>query len=642
MSKRVVIILLSFLFYLPARAGDGDYAVAKISPALLKNAHAVLRLEELRLEIINSGKAVFKNHYVITILNENGDYWADFSEYYDKFRKIGSVEGILYNAEGKQLKRVKTKEIEDLGGVSGSSLIEDNRLKHHNFYHRVYPYTIEYTVELDYNGTLFFPGWIPQGADKLSVEQSSICVVAPAAYTFRYKAFNYNKEPVKTMEKDNRIASLWSVKDMAAITRETYSPPWHELTTKVIFGPSDFEMDDYKGNMANWSDFGKFYYALNQGRDVLPDAIKQKIHQLISGVSDDKKKIVILYEYLQKNTRYISIQLGIGGWQPFDAKFVATKAYGDCKALTNYMYSILKEAGIRSCYALIRAGANDGYITADFPSSQFNHVILCIPSAKDTTWLECTSQTLPVGYLSDFTCDRYALLIEQSGGQLVRTPVYGLKDNQQQRRIKATLNPDGTLSMNVLTRYSGLQQDDIHGLINSLSKDKIKEYLHEQLDFATYDIRSFNYKEEKSALPSIEESLDMTVSNYATITGKRLFIVPNIMTRTNRKLAADEERKNDIVFTMDYQDLDSVEILVPEGYTAESVPQDIAINTKFGKYKAWVKLSGNKLSYYRSIERYAGRFPAKEYADLVKFFESVYKADRNKVVLVKQEGTKGF
>ena len=83
-----------------------------------------------------------------------------------------------------------------------------------------------------------------------------------------------------------------------------------------------------------------------------------------------------------------------------------------------------------------------------------------------------------------------------------------------------------------------MQQDDIHGLINNLSKDKVKEYLHEQLDFATYDISNFNYKEEKNSLPVINESLDITVSNYATITGKRLFIVPNVMTRSSGKLAA--------------------------------------------------------------------------------------------------------
>ncbi|MEO7983036.1 MAG: hypothetical protein ABI688_03035, partial [Bacteroidota bacterium] len=421
-----------------------------------------------------------------------------------------------------------------------------------------------------------------------------------------------------------------------------YSPLWHDLTTVVIFGPTAFGVDDYKGNMTSWLEFGKFMYALKQGKDVLPDNIKQQVHRLSDGISDTKEKIAVLYEYLQRNTRYISIQLGIGGWQPFDAKFVATKAYGDCKALTNYMYSILKEAGIPSQYTLIRAGANSGYITVNFPSQQFNHVILCVPLAKDTMWLECTSQTLPAGYLGDFTCNRYGLLVAEDGGHLVRTPVYGIKENLQQRKINAVLDNEGTLKVNVLTRYSGLQQDDIHGLINHLSKDKVKEYLHEQLDFATYDIGNFVYKEERTILPSINEALDITATNYATITGKRLFIVPNVMTRNRTKLVMNEERKFDMVFTMEYQDVDSVEIVLPDGYTAESMPADVSVISPFGKYAASVKLVDNKLRYSRSIERYAGQFPAAQYPELVRFYETIYKADRNKVVLVKNETKKGF
>ena len=346
---------------------------------------------------------------------------------------------------------------------------------------------------------------------------------------------------------------------------------------------------------------------------------------------------------MQSNTHYISIQLGIGGWRPFEASSVASKAYGDCKALSNYMYALLKEAGIQSYYTLIKAGDNEEDIITDFPSRQFNHAIVCVPDGKDTIWLECTSQTKAAGYMGGFTGNRHALLITDDGGKLVPTPVYGLKDNLQIRHIQAVLDEDATLKVNSNSYYKGMQQDDLQMTINELSKDKVKESLYEQFDFATYSINNFNYKENKSSLPTIDESLDITVSNYATITGKRLFIVPNVMTKTYQRLPADIERRYDLEIDFEYKDIDTVEIELPKGYSPEAVPQDVSIVSKFGKYNSSIKLTGDKITYYRSYEHYSGRFPAKDYTELVKFYETIYKADRNKVVLVKNETPlKGF
>ena len=640
MAKLAILLVVLLFPAVHVLAGEGDYAVSRIAPALLKNANAVVRSEQVRFEINNTKDATLINHYVITILNENGDDWADFEEYYNRFREVESVEGILYDANGKQLKRIKKKDLEDRSGVSGSNLIDDNRIKHHNFYYKVYPYTVEYIIEIKNKSTLFFPRWIPQGSEKLSVETSSMSIVCPTGYQFRYKAFNYDKNPIVTQEKNNTI-STWSASNLNAIIRESYAPMWHEFATMVIFGPTEFQVDDYKGNMATWQDFGKFVYALKQGRDQLPENIKHTVHQLSNGVSDPYVKIARLYEFMQSNTRYISIQLGIGGWRPFDAKEVATKGYGDCKALTNYMYSLLKEAGILSYYVIVRAGRNANYITADFPSQQFNHVILCVPlSKKDSVWLECTSQTMPAGYLGDFTSDRYALLIDEQGGKLVHTPKYGINENVQTRNIKAKLDDNGSLYVTAATRYTGMQQDELHEMIHHLSKEKVKEYLHEQLDFSTYDITQFDYKEAKNLLPAINESLDITVSNYATITGKRLFIVPNVMTRSDRKLSQDSTRKYDIQLTYEYRDVDTVEIEIPEGFELEAVPQPARITSKFGNYSSTVQLKDKKLYYFRLIEQNSGRFPAKDYADLVKFYEAIYKADRSKVVLVRKEQEK--
>jgi len=217
----------------------------------------------------------------------------------------------------------------------------------------------------------------------------------------------------------------------------------------------------------------------------------------------------------------------------------------------------------------------------------------------------------------------------------VRTPKYGMKDNIEERNVKAILDEEGTLSVNATSNYSGLQQDDIHGIIHAYSKEKIKEYLHNELDFPTYDINEFDYKEQKSSLPTVTESLNITVSNYANITGKRLFIVPNIMTRSGRKLSQDSTRKYDIQLGFEYKDIDSVEIELPAGYGAEALPAPVSISSKFGSYSNSIKLNGNKLYYYRTIEHYSGRYPASTYPELIKFYETIYKADRNKVVLVK-------
>src|SRR5436190_15227084 len=295
MRELKILVGLFLLSYTHTWAADGEYAVSKISPVLLKGANAVLRLEEIRFEINSTKDAVLKNHYVITILNENGDDWAEFSEYYDKHQQIESVEGILYDAYGKQLKRVKKKDMEDLSGVSDGTLMDDNRIKRHNFYYKVYPYTLDYTIEINNKSTLFFPGSVPQGRERFSVEKSSMSIACPANYQFRYKAFNYDKKPDIIQEK-NYTVSTWSAINMPAIQRELYSPMWHELTTMVIFGPTEFQMDDYKGNMASWQDFGKFVNSLKQGRDQLPENVRQAVHSIADGLKNPVEKIARLYE----------------------------------------------------------------------------------------------------------------------------------------------------------------------------------------------------------------------------------------------------------------------------------------------------------------------------------------------------------
>ena len=630
-------IFFSCFFVRNAFCSDPDYSAAAIPKELLKNANVVKRMEELRFEIINTGETILYQKYALTILGEAGDKYAQFSQSYDKLINIRSIEGVLYDSQGKLIKKLKNKEIQDVSGVSENNLFDDNRVKSHNFYYNVYPYTVEYEMEMKFNNTLFMPTWMPQEFENLSVQSSHFTLIYPQEYTVRSKTLNYKDQPSTTTLKNKKVLE-WQVKNMAAIKKPFASPRWRDLTTAVYLAASDFEVEGYKGNMNTWKDFGKFQLVLNKDRDKLPEEVVAKVKQLTANISDEREKIKTIYTFLQQNTRYISIQLGIGGWQPFEAAYVSKKGYGDCKALTNYMYSLLKAAGIKSYYTLVSAGddVRNHQMMVDFPSSQFNHVILCVPGQKDSTWLECTSQTMTTGYMGDFTGNRTALLIDEEGGKVVPTPRYGIKENLQIRSIKGTIQADGALDVKVNTLYSGMQQDDLHGMLNALSKDKVKKVLNEQLDLSTYDITAFNYKEDKSRLPKIDEQLDIYVSDYATVSGKRLFVYPNLLNRSSTRIS-DEERVYDFVFDYEYRDVDTVEFDVPDGYSLEAVPKDVSLKTKYGVYTSTVKFANNKLYFLRVREQYAGRFPANEKEEITSYFETIYKNDRSKVVFVKKD-----
>lgn len=619
-----------------AHAGESPYATKLIPEHLLKNANMVKRTEDIQLEIINTGEMVMHYKYALTVLNENGDRYATLTEWYDKLHQVRSIEGNLYDANGQLLKKVKNKDVMDLSGVDNSNLMDDSRVKVHSFYYKTYPYTVEYEVTSKFNHTFNFPRWIPQEYQQLSVENSSFTVITPADYKIRYQSINFKGEPVVVTEK-NKKKTTWKVTGMPAIKSPLAAPRWDEMTTAIYVAPTDFEVEGFKGNMNSWQEFGKFIYALKKDRDLLPEEMKQKVQQITAGLSSNKEKVKALYQFMQQSTRYISIQLGIGGWQPFDASFVAKKGYGDCKALSNYMYSLLKAAGIPSYYTLINAGddSDDKYLMEAFPSNQFNHAILCVPLQKDTMWLECTDQLKAAGYMGGFTGNRKALLIDENGGTLVATPRYGIKENTQVRTIKGLIDAEGNFTTKINTSFKALQQDDRYHMLAYLSKDKIKKVLNEELDLSTYDIVDFKYQEKKDELPQVDEHLNLFVSKFATISGKRLFISPNLLNKSSTRLSTDEERTYDFVFDYEYKDIDSIEIEVPQGYILEAAPQPVALKTKYGTYSSTIRLDGNKLYYIRTREQFAGRYPAKDAAELAKYYDAIYKADRSKVVLVK-------
>ncbi len=611
-----------------------NYPAANIADSLKQNAHSVVRLYEESYTVLSSSEASHKVHSVVTVLDSRGQNNATVSVFHDKHVKIVDMEAYVYDANGKQVKRMKRADISDVNYVSDFSLFEDDKIKYADLKYSLYPYTVEYSYEVKTTNLMFYPKWFPTAQRSMSVESSIFTITVPQQSGLRYKLLNGMDAPKTIDIADGKKAFSWAVQNKKVGTPEEMSPQMANYGAGVITAPTDFELDGRKGNMKTWKDLGQFHYDLNKDRDILPDNIKAEVAELVKGVTNTQQKIKKIYEYLQTHTRYVSIQLGIGGWQTFEATTVAEKGYGDCKALSNYTKALLKAAGIEAFQALIDADEPDQFL--DFPMANFNHVILCVPQPKDSIWLECTSQSNAFGYLGDFTGGRHALLLTPAGGKLVKTLSYQPNDNRQFRNIQLKLDETGDAVTTIKTHYSGLQQDTRSHVLE-LSPSDQKEWLYKRIKIPSFEINGFSYKQQKDKIPVVNETLDLMVRQAASKSGNRMFVNPNLMTVWNINLNPNLKRKNEIEWEAGFLDMDTVSVSIPATFKVEYAPSPFKIETKYGSYEISTAVKDDKVLYFRKMLMPKGVYAASQYAEVSDFFRKVAKADKSQIVLVKKE-----
>lgn len=374
---------------------------------------------------------------------------------------------------------------------------------------------------------------------------------------------------------------------------------------------------------------------LNESRDLLPEATRQRIRELTRDTKSVEEKTRIVYSYLQNKTRYVSIQEGLGGLQPFPATLVDEVGYGDCKALSNYTVALLREVGVKGYYAKIRAGENEPPMVLDFPSHQTNHIIVVVPNAKDTLWLECTSQTNPFGYLGSFTGDRHALMVTEQGGTIIKTPTYSGDQNRQIRSGIVVLDKAGNGQASVKTHFTGLQFENGNlDIIVDAGLDEQKKWIQATTKIPNFDIQTFSVSAIKNKIPEATVSCTYTLNRYAQVSGKRIFLTPNLMNRSTFVPPVVEQRKTPVVRRLAYIDVDSIHFKVPADLYPEFLPEPIRIETPFGIYESMIRFDQDGLLYVRKVEMRKGVFRASSYNQFIDFYKSINKADNLKLVFL--------
>lgn len=608
------------------------YDAISIPDSMRKEVSVIKRYENTLFEVTDVDRATIKIHQVYTILNKLGEHVLHFQEYSSSFRQLQDVEIKVYDATGKQTHRYKKKDL--YVSAVGNGLIDD--LKGHFYLVPAsnYPLTVEYIYEVKNKGTLFYPKFeiITPGE---SVEYTSFTAKVPKNLDLRYKSQNILLKPEIIENGDYKMYN-WTVLNQKPVEYEEGSVSYESRYPSVLLAPNKFKMDNYEGDMSSWKNFGLWETNMQQGLEVLPEERKMFFKEMVKNAGNDKEKVKLVYEYLQKNFRYVSIQLGIGGYKPFAADFTDKKKYGDCKGLSFYMYSVLSSLGIKSYTALINADYNKAPVDPDFPCSQFNHMILFVPLSNDSIWLECTSTTSEFGVLGNSTENRNALLITENGGILVPTPKSKSTDNIFNAYTLISLEENGSGICTTEVRATGSYKNEFTYYLDEKT-DEQKIYLMHKWGFKQPDDFILKKKED---IPGFGINLLLAIEKIPDFTaGNKMFLAPQIYAGLlNYKLPKSENRRLDYYFHHPFEDTDTTVYKMPEGFSPDVLPQSKNFSCEYASFtsKYWYDDKERKLFSTVKVVLNQHIIPAAKYESVKTFFDAVQKEGSQRIVIKKE------
>lgn len=638
MRPVLTLLLLAFLCTC-GRAQSADYSAYTIPAELKEGAASVVRLREITYEVQAPNRATLTERKVVTLLNDKHNRENQMVMFYNNDTDVVTFKATLYDAAGEKVKTAKKSDIEDVLYISSGQFYEDNRVMTTTLEHLSYPYTVEFeykSIVKDFSMVAGFPSWQPLGFDQ-AVQRSSFKAIVPSDNELLYNQ-NELPDPTISTSAGNRMYR-WVVSDLPARRYESVAPVPSQTMPYLKVGLRNFAIGEYRGTYDSWQSFGAFIGQLMEGRDALPAKLATLVHETTDGITSEREKIIKLYRVLQDRTRYVGVQLGVGGWQPFSADYVESNRFGDCKALSNYMGAMLNEIGVESYPVLVYSGDLPYYpVDESFTTSAFNHMILYVPSEK--MYLECTSSDAPPGYLGEGTDDRNVLHITPEGGKLARTPALSAGDNGHLRTLTIDVKEDGSADLKLDASYHGASHEMLRYFArNELEDKKLREGLHR--NDVIPDVKgsefSLDYDPDK---PIADLHYATEIKGFVRKLGKRMFVPLNKFYAYDNVPEKLSERHFPIVSNDARFYVDTVNLNFPTNLDVESLGDaETLIQYAAGEYRASVTSKPGEVTWIRTLKLLPVELPAEAYEEYRQFFVDVRKAEK-RVLVLKEAKTK--
>lgn len=292
----------------------------------------------------------------------------------------------------------------------------------------------------------FSAGSIERFSPGLSVytKKARLIVDAPESLKITYAARPDPLEPPVSEETaDGRVRRVWEWNDLTP--REDYegSTPLDVLQFREV-GVS---------TGTSWADVATEYGRIFE--DVLRDAdVADRTGKIVEGSNTAEEKIHRILASIQRDVRYVAIELGEGSIVPRTPAETLKRGFGDCKDQAALLIAMLRQAGIAAQPALLRAADYTDVNPALPGLGTFNHVIVHLPGSS-IEWIDPTDEFARAGELPTSDAGRLALIAAPGESEMRRLPQAAADDVRNSVVIRYELAEAGNGTIRETIRPAG-------------------------------------------------------------------------------------------------------------------------------------------------------------------------------------------
>ena len=191
-----------------------------------------------------------------------------------------------------------------------------------------------------------------------------------------------------------------------------------------------------------WGDIATWYSGLAKDRYALTPQIEQALAHTVAGAKTFDDSVRAVHRWVAQDFRYVSLSLGLAGFQPHPPSEVFANSYGDCKDKATFFVALMKKMKVTAYPVLLNSF---GGVIRSLPSGhQFNHMIAAVDRDGHRTYVDLTADIVPYGSLPPQEQGEFGLVVHPDGSsEEITFPTDPSASNKTEVHLVGSLTPDG-------------------------------------------------------------------------------------------------------------------------------------------------------------------------------------------------------